>query len=137
MSDQLATGRCQCGAVEYAVRGEIEAFYCHCEDCRLNSGAPFVAWGRVDSNAFTLKQGALQDFSSSEGVVWSFCENCGTSIKYTNVATEAEVDFFLATLEAEADVAPAFHVQVKEKLPWINIADDLPQYPRWRRGGDT
>lgn len=136
MSDQLAKGRCQCGAVEYSVCGEVEAFYCHCEDCRLNSGAPFVAWGRVQSDVFTLHQGTLKTFSSSDGVFWSFCEECGTSIKYVNVETEPEVDFFLATLEAGADVEPAFHVQVKEKLPWVNIADDLPQYQRWRRGGD-
>jgi len=133
MDSQLLKGRCQCGAVEYSIKGDIEAFFCHCQDCRLNTAAPFAAWGRVHEDAFELLKGRLKTFSSSDGITWSSCESCGTSIKYVNVKSSPEIDFHVATLQPDAAIKPVFHVQVKEKLPWIVISDDLPQFQRWRR----
>ena len=38
-----ATGGCLCGAVRYEATGDpIVTGYCHCADCRRNSGAPVV-----------------------------------------------------------------------------------------------
>jgi len=133
MSNKLSKGRCQCGAVEYSIKGEIEAFFCHCEDCRLNTAALFAAWGRVHKDAFTLLKGKLNAYNSSEGITWSSCDNCGTSIKYVNFKSRPDIDFHVATLQSDVAIQPKFHVQVKEKLPWIVIADGLPQYQRWRR----
>ena len=63
MTAQLLTGRCHCGAVEFSVKGEVGAFYCHCEDCRLSSATPFVAWGRIHSDSFELIRGSLKNVS--------------------------------------------------------------------------
>ncbi len=133
MKTHTLRGRCQCGSVEYAVSGAIESFICHCEDCRLNSGAPFVAWGRVLESNFELIKGELKSFTSNPGVDWMFCERCGTSIKYENAESKPYIDFFLATLlEPVGDVEPKYHIQVEEKLSWVQITDNLPQYRRWR-----
>ena len=132
MTNNKVTGQCHCGAVKYTVQGKIQAFYCHCESCRLNTGAPLVAWGRVQENNFHLTQGVLKSYCSSEGILWFFCAECGTSIKYESHDSKPDIDFLLATLQSSEEIKPAYHIQVAEKLPWLEIADDLPQYARWR-----
>jgi hypothetical protein len=87
----------------------------------------------VREEAFVLNSGRLKTFNSSAGVSWSFCENCGTSIKYANDRHLPHIDFHLATLRPGIFINPKFHVQVKEKLPWVTISDNLPQFQRWRR----
>ena len=42
------------------------------------------------------------------------------------------MDFLLATLDSPAAVAPAYHIQTAEKLPWVRINDGLPKYEGWR-----
>jgi hypothetical protein len=36
----------------------------------------------------------------------------------------------MARRDPPRDFAPQFHVQVGEKVPWIEIGDHLPQYAR-------
>ena len=36
----------------------------------------------------------------------------------------------LGTLDEPARLAPQMHVWVEDKLPWVMIADALPQWPR-------
>ena len=132
MSDQSAYGSCHCGAVRYSVTGNVEGFICHCTNCRLNSGAPYTAWGKVHQDSFQLLSGTLNEYQSREGVFWSFCKVCGTSIKYQNVDSAPYIDFTLATLESASKIAPSYHVQIQEKLSWVEIGDGLPQYKIWR-----
>ena len=131
MTDNSVLGSCHCGSVKYRILGKIDAFFCHCENCRLNAGAPFAAWGRVPADSFELLSGTLSEYNSSDEVIWSFCQSCGTSIKYQNLESAPDIDFMLATLKSPGDVTPKYHIQTKEKLPWVNINDDLPKYERW------
>lgn len=132
MMEHSYTGTCHCGAVRYRVSGEIEAFYCHCESCRRSSGAPYVAWGRVHSDAFQLTEGRLTEFESTSDVTRGFCSVCGTGITYQHAETVPDLDFLLATLDSPGDVKPTYHIRVVEKLPWVEITDGLPQYSEWR-----
>lgn len=131
------TGTCHCGRVQYRVTADaIDAFFCHCEDCRKNSGAPYVAWGRIDQNAFEVTHGALKHYSSSPSVTRGFCPACGTGITYQHDDIMPDLDFQLVTLESADAIAPTYHIQVAEKLPWIHLDNDLPNYERWRPAGD-
>jgi len=44
-----------------------------------------------------------------------------------------EIHFYAVSLENPADFIPQFHVHYAERLPWIDIKDDLPRFP----GGST
>lgn len=133
MTKKKRSGRCRCGEVHYKVIGEInDSFFCHCESCRRNSGAPFVAWGKVHVDAFQLMKGKLVQFKSSPGVVRGFCGTCGTGITYQHAESYPDLDFLLATLDSPEDFPPTFHIRVMEKLSWIHINDELPQYQEWR-----
>lgn len=133
MSQTTLSGKCFCGGVHYRINGEVsDAFFCHCESCRRSSGAPFVAWGRVNEHAFEITQGEVSKFNSSPDVTRGFCARCGTGITYQHDDYLPDLDFLLATLDAPEEVIPTYHIRMAEKLPWVQINDELPKYEGWR-----
>ena len=129
----VLTGRCLCGDIQYRLHGKFRCLCsCHCRSCRLAAGAPYVAWGTLADEAFTLSHGSLREIISSPGVTRGFCGKCGTSLTYRNEKNPGEFDLCLATLDQPELCPPEFHLWVSEKLPWVTIDDGLPQYPEWR-----
>jgi len=81
----------------------VEAFVCHCNDCRANSGAPCSAWGKINKEAFSLLSGELKEISSSTGVTWLFAKPVARpsdiSIRYQGEESHPYIDFMLCTLD--------------------------------------
>ena len=126
-------GGCLCGRTRFRVAGAAtNRGYCHCRSCRGASGAPFVAWATFPSSGFAITQGDLTRYASSKKVVRGFCGTCGTALTYAHQARPEEIDVALAALDEPARVPPEFHIWVSHKLPWIALADGLPQYAEWR-----
>jgi len=46
-----------------------------------------------------------------------------------------EIDVTTCSLDAPAELPPLDHVRTSSKLPWIKLADDLPQHPEQRPHG--
>ena len=59
-----------------------------------------------------------------------FCRDCGSPIAFESDRWPDETHLYAASLEDPATFTPQFHVHVAEKLPWIKLADGLPQYER-------
>lgn len=76
-----ATGRCLCGAVEFAAQ-EVETDYhtCHCSMCRRWSGSPAMAAG-VESVSFSGAE-HIGRYESSPWAERGFCTRCGTNLFY-------------------------------------------------------
>jgi hypothetical protein len=122
-----ARGRCYCGQLIYRVEGPVHSLcVCHCESCRRAAGAAFVAWGTVDSDRFHIEQGTLKRVRRLQ-IERGFCADCGTSLTYQS--HPAATDFTLASLDDPTLWPPQMHIWVADKLPWVGINDDLPQYP--------
>ena len=129
---ETQTGGCHCGALRFSVQGSVEAFFCHCESCRRSSGAPYIAWGRVHADRLKLLEGELTIYRSAPKVERTFCSKCGTGITYQHLDSVPDLDFLLATLDFPESVEPKYHIRIQEKLPWVGLSDDLPQYSGWR-----
>lgn len=130
MSTPAYAGGCLCGAVRYVASGSARNLcYCHCSSCRRAAGSPSVPWGTFERANFRLTRGHLSEYRSSAHVTRGFCAACGTSLTFRNDARATEVDVTLASLDEPALLAPQMHVWVEDKLPWVSIADSLPQYP--------
>ena len=128
-------GGCLCGAIRFQVSGEaVNRCFCHCRSCRLASGAPFVAWATFSSTGIRVTRGRLATYRSSEKVTRSFCASCGTALTYLHDARPGDLDIALATLDDSSSLAPEYHIWVSHRLPWVVLADELPQYAEWRRG---
>jgi hypothetical protein len=71
---------------------------------------------------------APAEYASSPGVRRLFCRTCGTPLAYRGERWPGEVHLFVATFDAPGDLPPRAHVNVGEKLPWVQLADGLRQF---------
>jgi hypothetical protein len=126
-NEPVASGRCYCGAIVFRVEGLVSApCICHCDSCRRATGAPFVAWGTVDSSRFHIERGALRRVQRLAGIERGFCADCGTSLTYQK--SPETIDFVLTALSDSGRWPPVMHIWMQDKLPWIVLADELPRH---------
>ncbi|HLJ37886.1 MAG TPA: GFA family protein [Steroidobacteraceae bacterium] len=136
MEAVVLEGGCLCGAVRYRIDRPVRnPCFCHCASCRRATGAPMVPWGTCDREALHVVRGRLSEFRSSAEVSRGFCARCGTSLTYRHEARAGEIDVTLSTLDDPTLLPPRMHVWVADRLPWMVIADDLPQHAASGSGG--
>jgi hypothetical protein len=122
-------GGCFCGAVRYRVEGEpVDAGYCHCRMCQRSAGAPVVAWGTWRRERFRWLTHEPAILRSSKEAQRRFCAACGTQLLFWGEDEPEVVDVNLATLDDPAGVRPDHHIWIMSRIPWFDIADDLPRY---------
>ncbi|HEY1491297.1 MAG TPA: GFA family protein [Steroidobacteraceae bacterium] len=129
MPDLVYPGGCLCGAVRYEARGAARFLcFCHCHSCRRAAGAPLVPWATFARSQVEITRGALRQYRSSAGVLRGFCGACGSSLTYYNEARADDLDLSLASLDDPRALAPAMHLWVQDRLPWVSIEDGLPRH---------
>lgn len=128
----MVSGGCQCGAIRYEVQGEpAYSALCHCSDCRKSAGAPMVGWALFPENMVTVT-GEPVAYRSSDNVTREFCGTCGSGLFYRNaVVFPGMVDIQTGTLDDQAALPPAIHVQFAEAAPWMAAAHELPRFERY------
>jgi hypothetical protein len=89
-----------------------------------------VAWGTFESVNFRITRGQPREAATSPGVTRGHCGQCGTSLTYQHERRVGEIDVTLATLDDATGMRPTAHIWVEDKLPWVQIADGLPQYQK-------
>lgn len=87
-----------------------------------------VPWGTVALADLRIERGELIQYRSSPPVLRGFCATCGTGITYRHTDRPQDLDVALATLDEPQRLAPEAHVWVADKVPWLQISDDLPQF---------
>ena len=129
----MPEGQCHCGAIRYAIAGEpSHVSICHCTDCRRHSGAPMVSWAGYPADGLKVIRGEARAYASSEHGRRHFCPDCGTGLFYYNDAVlPGIVDVQTSTFDHPEDFPPQLHVQVAERLGWLDGIDDLPKFPRY------
>ena len=127
------TGGCHCGAIRYQVEGELIAHaLCHCGDCRRHSGAPMVGWTMYPLDTVTVTKGTPKIYRSSEHGRRQFCPDCGTGLFYVNEnMLPGIIDIQSSTYDNPEAVPPMVHVQVAERLAWMEQAHELPTFERY------
>ncbi len=121
------TGGCLCGAIRYrASEAPKYASYCHCGMCRKVSGAPFTGFVEFPNRNLEWTQGQLEVYRSSQDVLRRFCGTCGSSLTF-----EADGILFvsLGSLDSPERVAVKCHTYTSSRLPAIELADGLPNFP--------
>jgi hypothetical protein len=127
------SGGCHCGAIRYEVDGDLIGHaLCHCTDCRRHAGAPMVGWAMFPAVAVKVTQGEPKIYASSEHGRRLFCAGCGTGLFYVNDANlPGIIDLQSGTFD-NPDVVPAgIHIQVAERIGWMERAHELPVFERF------
>jgi len=131
-------GGCLCRAIRYRATAEpVARTLCHCRSCRLASGAPSLAWTVFRASDFEWLAGTPREFSSSAGVVRTFCGDCGTSIGYARDTRADVVDVTTASLDEPDGCAPSFEIWTSHKLAWEATNPALAQFPRSSHEGGS
>jgi hypothetical protein len=123
------TGKCLCGAVQYAVPDEFRyAMICHCSNCRRTTGSAFKPFAGIEREKFAVTQGAdgLLTYGGDTAHD-AHCKKCG-SLLYSVVREAAWVHVTMGTLVDPPSIRLSCHIFVGSKAPWDTINDGLPQY---------
>lgn len=123
-------GSCLCGAVRFAITPPtIACAHCHCSICRRAHGAAFVTWVLTAKERFEFLSGAdrLVRYASSPGARRSFCGICGSSLLFEAEHYPGQIHVALANLHGKIDRLPEVHVFFSDRVPWVELADDLPR----------
>lgn len=126
------TGGCQCGAVRYTVRA-LQPLYvcvCHCRSCRKATGGGMVPWVTFHAADVALTGEPLTERSSSPGVTRGHCAHCGTSLSYRHERRPGQLDLTLESMGRPEAFTPVAHIWLEDKLPWLQLDDNLPRYQK-------
>ena len=128
MIAQSQTGECQCGKVQYVIKGEAYRLnVCHCLDCQKQSGSAFGMSLIINPDNFHLRSGELTTFqvttASARQKTCAFCPDCGVRI-YN--ATSSLMAVKAGTLDETSQLKPDGHYWTKRKQSWVSLPGDVP-----------
>jgi hypothetical protein len=129
MSGGVLRGRCACRAVAFDVADEfVEAYNCHCSNCRAATGSLFRPWGEIEPGKLELTSGAdtLVVQGDADGHHAVRCRECFSLVYWTGYEGRIRIPY--GTLVDEPTLKPTAHIYVGSKVPWHEILDELPQY---------
>jgi hypothetical protein len=128
-SERVIAGKCQCGAVHYAVADAFRyAANCHCSGCRAATGSAFKAFAGIEREKLEITEGresllvvGTEDWNDTR------CAKCG-SFLFSVVRDGAFVHVAMGSLVGAPSIRPTEHIFVGSKARWFEITDDLPQF---------
>lgn len=120
-------GGCHCGSIRFETQGEPKwVGACYCVDCRKISGAPYMVFADFADKDVSI-QGVPKAYRSSENVIRSFCENCGSPLSYRYINEPDHLFISVGLFDDAASLAPQHHIFVEQKLPWVKLDKDVSE----------
>jgi hypothetical protein len=130
-------GRCLCGNLQFELQGQpLWVAHCHCESCRRNTGSAVATFVGYKKEQLAYTRGKRKFYASSPGVRRGFCADCGTPMTYEADRYPDEVHLYVSTLDNPGEYRPQVHVFFAERVPWMDLEDDLPRYEGLVRGAE-
>ena len=122
-------GGCLCGAIRYrATTPPVRGVICHCPMCRKHSGAPALAFVHFVASDFTWLRGQPARYRSSEFAERGFCATCGSTLSMHETVLADRVQIAVGSLDDPARVRIDDHVWTRDRIPWFDVADNLPRF---------
>ena len=127
MSESHAGG-CHCGAVTFAIDGEIRnVTVCHCSICRnVHGGA--AAYSQCLAGDLTVAGDVLSWYASGVGSEYGFCSACGSSLFWRRA--DAYVAVNAGALRGELAITTTHHIWVESAGSYEDLSTTLPTHPR-------
>ncbi|WP_212751861.1 GFA family protein [Roseovarius arcticus] len=126
MAAVVMTGACFCNVVNIRVSAApVEMGYCHCNSCRIYSGAPFVTYALFAEDQVTVSHGAelLGLFNKTGISARRFCTRWGCHVMTEHPGT-GFIDIHAPVLQ-ELHFRPVWHLNYAEAV--LPVRDGLPK----------
>ena len=126
-------GGCACGAVRYRLRSApMFVQCCHCRDCQVQTGGPFVVNGQIETDRIELLSGTPVPvrMPTESGRVHDVyrCPACQTAL-WSDYGGRPALRFLrMLTLDARETVVPDAHIFTRSKLPWVILPEGVPAF---------
>jgi len=124
------SGSCLCGAVRFTATGPLRGVvYCHCSQCRKQSGHYYAATNVVDSDLSVAGGEKLTWFKASPYAKRGFCSVCGSVLFWKHNESD-ETSVMAGAFDSPSGLRGEVHIFVADKGDYYDITDGLPQYVR-------
>lgn len=91
-----------------------------------------VGWTMYPLDAVKVTKGTPKIYESSKNGRRHFCGDCGTGLFYINaVVLPGIIDVQSATYDDPEAVPARVHIQVAERLRWMQHVHELPMFDRY------
>ena len=124
---KMNKGRCLCGSVRWELLAEPYAMYnCHCRMCQKVHGAAFgtYCFVKADQIRWTSTTETIVHYQSSEVLIRSSCNVCGSVVPYPN----SSGDHWVAPGGCHDEMRkPDYNIFVIDNSPWHTISGGLPE----------
>jgi hypothetical protein len=121
------SGRCECGAVRYRVRGGMrDVVVCHCGQCQRNHGyAPGYTAARKAELVIEGEENVAW-YRSSEAAQRGFCRRCGSSLFWSAEGRDT-LSITAGSLNPPTGLKTVLHIMTADRRDYYTIADGVPQ----------
>ncbi len=125
-------GSCLCGAIRFAVRGEIQGVgQCHCSQCRKVSGtngnAVFIV--PIADFRWTAGEGEWEHFTLPSGWGVPRCRRCGCPLPHSY--DEARVWVPAGLMDDDLGTEIKLHIFCASRADWDQLAKDAPEFDEY------
>jgi hypothetical protein len=134
------TGGCHCGSIRYVAEGKaINHALCHCTDCRRSAGAPMVGWTMYPDCGSDGNQGSRPRSTNRPRTAGGIsAPSAAPAWSITNEVTlPGLIDVQSATYDNPDAVPAQAHIQVAERIGWMERAHELPSFERFPSSSST
>ncbi len=124
------TGSCLCGKVSLAIEVlDRDVVYCHCQQCRKQSGHCFAATRARDEHLQVSGAEHLRWYAASEEARRGFCSHCGSLLFWKKNGDEY-TSVLAGCLDAPTGLQAVSHIFTDDKGDYYKLDDGLPQHPQ-------
>ena len=119
-------GQCLCGAVRFALSGDLRpVVICHCGQCRKWHGH-YGAYMRVPTSALKIEdERSLAWYRSSEQARRGFCRDCGSSLFWERIGSD-QTSVAAGTLEEPTGLETRLQIFAEDAGDYYEIDDRIP-----------
>ncbi|MER9651912.1 GFA family protein [Mesorhizobium sp. M0152] len=122
-------GSCLCGAVRFRAHGPLRGVvYCHCSQCRKQSGHFYAATNVADADIVVEGTESITWYEASSFARRGFCKNCGSLLFWK--PRDAYISVLAGSFDEPTDLRGECHIFVGDKGDYYAIDDGLPQFEK-------
>ena len=129
MSDKTHSGSCLCGGVKFEISAPTTGiYYCHCIQCRKQTGHHSAAIEWPVANLKLLKDGTLKWYRASEIAKRGFCDTCGSSLFWRSDRDSDRVFIHCGVFDGDVELPATAHIFTDWKGDYYELSTDVPHY---------